>query len=32
MAIVKWNRWGVPAVFDEDNWLSQWFDIAGTST
>jgi HSP20 family molecular chaperone IbpA len=32
MAIVKWNRWGAPAVFDEDNWLSQWFDIAGTST
>ncbi|HOD01233.1 MAG TPA: Hsp20/alpha crystallin family protein [bacterium] len=31
MAIVKWNRWGVPAVFDEDNWLSQWFDT-GTST
>ena len=31
MAIVKWNRWGVPAVFDEDNWLSQLFDT-GTST
>ena len=31
MAIVKWNRWGVPAVFYEDNWLSQWFDT-GTST
>jgi len=26
MAIVKWNRWGMPTVFDDENWLSQWFD------
>jgi HSP20 family molecular chaperone IbpA len=26
MAIVKWNRWGVPTIFDDENWLSQWSD------
>ncbi len=26
MAIVKWNRWGMPTVFDDENWLSQWSD------
>lgn len=29
MAIVKWNRWGWPSVFEEDNWpsLSNWQEI-----
>ena len=26
MAIVKWNRWGIPTVFDDENWLSPWSD------
>jgi HSP20 family molecular chaperone IbpA len=26
MAIVKWNRWGIPTIFDDENWLSQWSD------
>lgn len=32
MAIVKWNRWGMPTVFDDENWLSQWFDSSAQST
>lgn len=32
MAIVKWNRWGMPTVFDDENWLSQWFDTGTAST
>jgi len=26
MAIVKWNRWGMPTIFDDDKWFSQWLD------
>ena len=26
MAIVKWNRLGIPTVFDDENWLSPWSD------
>jgi HSP20 family molecular chaperone IbpA len=26
MAIVKWNRWGMPTIFDDDKWFSQWID------
>ncbi|MBW6441330.1 Hsp20/alpha crystallin family protein [Patescibacteria group bacterium] len=32
MAIVKWNRWGMPTVFDDENWLSQWFDSGTPSS
>jgi HSP20 family molecular chaperone IbpA len=32
MAIVRWNRWGMPTVFDDENWLSQWFDTGTSST
>lgn len=32
MAIVKWNRWGMPTVFDDENWMSQWFDSSSSSS
>ena len=34
MAIIKWNRWGFPSVFDDSNWptLSNWNDIIDFDT
>ena len=31
MAIVKWNRWGMPTIFDDDKWFSQWLDQDATT-
>lgn len=34
MAIIKWNRWGRPSIFEDDTWtlLPGWEEIAETSS